>query len=133
MNGLADVISLDSRRRRPKRRDPRPAQASSPVSRRRRVALVCAGVLTLMTGLVLVDHSARPGADAPSPVLVPAGIRQGLYQRALDDLNAACLEPEAHTGLLRQHCVDQAKFLSALPECTADCTHLTSAVLTLRR
>jgi hypothetical protein len=59
-------------------------------------------------------------------------MRQGLYQRALDDVKAACTAPAAGTGFVRQHCVEQARFLQQLPECTGDCLAVTRGVLNLR-
>jgi hypothetical protein len=136
MNGLAEVISLDSRRNRRNRRDPRPETAApslTTVTRRRRLAAFCVAMVALVTGLMLIDQSALPHAGKPSVASLSSELRQGLYQRAVGDISAGCAVPEARTGLLRQHCVEQAKFLAALPECTGDCVRLTDAVLSPRR
>jgi hypothetical protein len=136
MNGLAEVISLEARRNRLNRRDPRadkPAALATPAARLRRLAVFCVGLLTLVAGLMLVDQSALPHSPQSSAALLPDSLRQGLYQRTVDDLTAGCATAQAHSGILRQHCVDQAKFLSALPECTGDCSRLTDAVLKPRR
>jgi hypothetical protein len=47
----------------------------------------------------------------------------------MDDVKAACRVDQARTGALRQHCVDQARFLQQLAECTGDCLALTQGVL----
>src|SRR5436309_1155086 len=118
MNGLAEVISLDARRNRLNRRDRRadtPAGPATPATRLRRLTVFCVGLLTLVAGLMLIDQSALPHSPQSTAALLPDSLRQGLYQRAVADVAAGCATPAAHSGLLRQHCVDQARFLAALP------------------
>ena len=134
MNGLAEVIPIASRRGL-KKGTPSPRvieSALTPQKRRRRLYGFCAMLLGLVFVLVVMDGSVlpHPGSRAPAPL--SAEVRQGLYQRALNDVVAACTVAEAKAGILRQHCVDQARFLQQLPECTGDCTRLTKGVLNQR-
>lgn len=134
MNGLAEVIPIATYRARKKPGTP-PSQASEPVvsaqTRRRRLI----GFLGVLTGavlaLIVVDRTFLSHQASAQPPLT-SEMRQGLYQRALDDVAAACTTPQARIGLLRQHCAEQARFLQQLPECTADCAKLTEALLTRR-
>jgi hypothetical protein len=135
MNGLAEVIPIASRRALKKKGiPPRRAidPAITPQKRRRRLYGFCAILLGLVLGLIALDGSVLPHSRAEVPAPLSSEMRQGLYQRALDDVVSACAVPQAKAGLLRQHCLDQARFLQQLPECTGDCTRLTRGVLNQR-
>jgi hypothetical protein len=135
MSGLADVIPIASRRSRQGRRPNRgaavaPEATFGPHPMRKRVAVFCVGLLLAMGALMLVDRAVASHDVQAQVVAQSSQLRLGLYQRAIADVKAACGLPEAHAGLLRQHCLDQAKFLTQLPECTGDCAQVTAAVLT---
>jgi hypothetical protein len=135
MNGLAEVIPIESRRARRRNGTPPPQVIQTgltAVSRRRRLFTFCAVLLGLVLALVIMDGSVIPHPKASTPAPLTTEMRAGLYQRALNDVVAACTVPQAKTGLLRQHCLDQARFLQQLPECTGDCTRLARGVLNFR-
>jgi hypothetical protein len=136
MSGLADVIPIASRRARTRQRHPEaaktpaPKAALPPLVLRKRVAIFCLGLVASMGVLMLIDHAVASHDVQAQVVAQPSPLRRGLYERAVADVTAACGLPEARAGLLREHCLDQAKFLTHLPECTGDCVRLTTAVLT---
>jgi hypothetical protein len=55
--------------------------------------------------------------------------RQSLYARTLDEVSTICQQEAAASGSLRDHCVEQARFLMQLPECNDACQR--AAALTL--
>ena len=135
MNGLAEVIPIASRRAHRKNGTPPPQVTErllSPQKRRRRVLGFCAVMLGFVLVLIVLDRTVLPHAHASVPPPLSTEVRQGLYQRALDDVAAACGLPQAQTGLLRRHCLDQARFLQQLPECSDDCARLAQDLLNSR-
>jgi hypothetical protein len=60
---------------------------------------------------------------------LPPAVRQDLYERALKEVQGVCLQPVAAQGALREHCLEQARFLQRFPECTGDCQATASHVL----
>jgi hypothetical protein len=135
MNGLAEVIPIASRRSR-KPAPGRPTATAVPVTstRRKRVMAICGGLLALLVGLTIADRALMSHPPALPAASLPQPVRQGLYDRALSDVLASCGLPEAKNGLLRGHCLDQARFLQTMPECAAEgeCLRLTNAVFNLR-
>ena len=137
MNGLAEVIPLSSRR--PRRKGSKapppktpPASGLSDATRRRRALVFAGGLLALLAVLMVGDRFFMHGgavAQAPAGATLPAAIRQGLFARTMADVVASCGLAEARAGILRQHCVDQARLLSELPECDVTCGRLTRAIL----
>jgi hypothetical protein len=132
MNGLAEVIPIAAYRARKKRGAPPPGLIQSVVTaqtRRRRLTIFLSVLAAAVLAMIVMDRTVLPhrAASAPAPLTIEQ--RHGLYQRALDDVVTSCTLPQAKAGLLRQHCVDQARFLSQLAECTGDCTKLTRGVL----
>jgi hypothetical protein len=135
MNGLAEVIPIASRRSRTRKPVPgQPAGAAAPLTgaRRKRVMAICGGLLALMVGLTIADRALMTHPPELPAASLPPAVRQGLYQRALSDVLASCALPEAKSGLVRGHCLDQARFLQTMPECTGECLRLTNAVFNLR-
>jgi hypothetical protein len=132
MSGLAEVISLESRRPGgPRSRhlaDPRP----EPSVRRRRALAFCAALLALFAVLQVTDwwmqRNGRWVAASEIARLSPT-IRDGLFSRTLADTAALCGLPEARSGFLRRYCVRQAQLLVQLPECNADCSRLAAPIL----
>ena len=137
MNGLAEVIPLDSRRRRGKRRgqaqEVRVAApvGPSPAVRRKRLLAFCGALLALIVALIVVDRVvlAQPRGAAGGLGAVAPPVRAALYQRTIADLAATCGLPAARAGLLREHCVDQARFVTAFPECIAECRRLAQVII----
>jgi len=133
MNGPAEIIPID-RALRLRRRSASRLRAHEPVitpqARRRRVLWLCGGLGAVVLALLMVDRAVIPHGAPPAPLTQE--MRQGLYQRALDDVKAACTVPQARTGVLRQHCVEQARFLQQLPDCTGDCLAVARSVLNHR-
>jgi hypothetical protein len=135
MNGLADIIPLDSRRTRSKRA--RSAQQTptraAPNATKRRILAFCAALVGLTGLLLVVDRAviSRPTATAAPAAALSAELRRTLHERTLADVASSCALPEAQVGLLRQHCVDQARFLEKLGQCTGDCARLTADILSV--
>jgi hypothetical protein len=66
--------------------------------------------------------------DAEIRVL-PAAIRAQILQNGASELRTICREPSAVHGPLRARCIEQAKFVLALPECGPACQAAATAVL----
>ena len=60
---------------------------------------------------------------------LPAGQRQSLYARTLEELSTICRDAAATAGELHDHCVAQARFVMELPECGDACQSAAAAVL----
>ena len=130
MNGLAEVIPISSRRAQKQRAGhPSTVRPVAPQQRNRRLIIFCAGLLGLIGALMVIDRVVIPHPPASLSAPLAPEVRQGLYQRTLADVLAACALPAAQGGILRQHCVQQTRFLQDLPECTGECSRLTRAVL----
>jgi hypothetical protein len=148
MNGLAEVISLESWRHRarkgttqaPRKAPPEaapripPTAALAPAVQRRRLVVFCVVLAALMAALMLLDRTVLPHPPAAPPVAsLSAPVRQGLYERTVADVAAGCTGPEATTvRVLRDHCVTQARLLEKLPECTGDCARLARLIIERR-
>jgi len=138
MNEVANVIPLESRRRskRVSSSPPPPGQAPhaaiADAARRRGSTAFCVGLFAICTTLVMVDRSSvahqRPSQAGPVAALL-ASESAGLYERTVTDITATCALRAARSGVLRQHCVQQALFVQRLPQCTGECARLARAVL----
>jgi hypothetical protein len=82
------------------------------------VALVGAGVL-----FTLVD--ARNVRRAQS---LSDATRRELYDHGMQELTTICTLPSAAAGPLREHCLEQARFVALLPECRTECRLAVGAV-----
>jgi hypothetical protein len=120
---VADIVSLASRRQ--VRPPVRPAAAAhTPVRYPWGVAALVA------VGLAFVAAVAVIGGDFGANVrALPAAVRDGLYLRALEDVESACALPAARDGALRDHCLGQARFLLTFSECDARCRQATASIL----
>ena len=129
MRGSGDIIPLWSRTR------PPPASAvplprvidreSRRVKRARHYSLAIFGGASLL----VVAYAAGTLNQAAGLRDVPAPIRAEEYGRALTDVEATCARPEAGSGALHKHCIDQAQFLILFPECDARCRAAADAIL----
>lgn len=75
-------------------------------------------------GATLSRHEENVGIRS-----LPAGERQNLYARTLDELATVCQNAAAAGGDLHDHCVTQARFVLELPECGDACQRTAAAVL----
>jgi hypothetical protein len=81
-------------------------------------------------GLLFVASVALSRAQTVGSIAgLPPTERTAIYQRALDDAEAACAIPTARTGALADHCRSQAEFLILFPECDARCQRIAAAIL----
>jgi hypothetical protein len=120
-----DIIPISSRVR---TRAPEPPAPAPPVPSKRRVPL--AGVVggTMFVALVIgmgIGH--WQGLDRLRTL--PEGVRAAAYRRAFNDVAETCSRPEADSGPMHEHCVEQAQFLIVFPECNADCRRLVDPIL----
>jgi hypothetical protein len=60
---------------------------------------------------------------------LPAPARTQISQESVRELRSVCLESYAVHGPLRDHCVEEARFVLLLPECGPDCRNAANAVL----
>jgi hypothetical protein len=81
---------------------------------------VCLG--TFLTAISLRDKEAAISAWPPEA-------RSQLLQHGLTELRTTCREPYAVEGILRDHCIEEARLMLALPECGATCRTDASATL----
>ena len=121
---FGDIIPLASRR--PASPSPSPPALAT---RRRWESLggaIC--IALLMGGIgglgVLCESRARSDL-AP----VPAAERSAIVRRAHAELEATCRLSGAASGVLRDHCVETARFVLLFPECDAACAQTARALL----
>jgi hypothetical protein len=89
------------------------------------IVLVTALILATVIDLVIFsEHWAEQSIRA-----LPPGARHDLYERTLTEVGAVCVQPFAAEGALREHCLEQARFLHQFSECTGDCRVIVSRVL----
>lgn len=122
MSHVDDVIPIASRRH------ASPVVAGpdrvAPSRRNRRwIALFIASVLA--AGGLFVLAQDRVGQIAR---LSPAH-RAVIFARAREDMFETCTLPEADTGPLREHCLNQAVFVVQFPECNGACQQAARALL----
>jgi hypothetical protein len=88
--------------------------------RRRRATLIpfFAGLALLMTVVLLVGSQARQAAEIER---LPVGAQTTLYQQTLREVRSICAQPAATDGVLREHCLAQAHFVTLFPECDPAC------------
>jgi hypothetical protein len=129
MSGSGDIIPLWSRDRpAPASAQPLPVAADRAAARVRRArgySLMAVAAAALLVAGIAVGQWNR----VTSLRHVPPSIRAVEYRRALQDAEETCARPESATGMLRQHCVDQAQFLILFPECDARCRGVVEAIL----
>ena len=60
---------------------------------------------------------------------LPPGARAQIFQQSLTEVRSTCIEAYAQRGPLREHCIDQARFLMLFPECGSECRTAANVVL----
>lgn len=100
---------------------------AQPTSKRRLTFIALITVLVLGGAVVGLAWSER-GLDRGVRGL-PSELRGEVYARALAEILAVCARPAAASGALREHCLEQARFVARFPECSADCQAAVSRVL----
>jgi hypothetical protein len=60
---------------------------------------------------------------------LPAATRSQLLEHGRAELRTMCREPSAADGPLREHCIEEARLVLALPECGPECRLVATAVL----
>jgi hypothetical protein len=89
------------------------------------IALVTAlSLAAFVAALMGIEHRAEQSIRG-----LPPAIRHDVYEGTLSEIRRVCLQPTALQGALREHCLQQARFLERFPECTADCQAAVSRVL----
>ncbi|HLK92141.1 MAG TPA: hypothetical protein VKZ18_19770 [Polyangia bacterium] len=98
--------------------------APGPVRSPRGVAAAISG------GLLFVAIVALSQLDLGGKIRdLPPAARGDVFRRSLDDVQASCTLASARDGLLREHCLAQARFVLLFPECDAHCRALASSIL----
>jgi len=85
------------------------------------------GTLAVLLGLAYV--LATPRREAAQLRQLPDGAREALYQRTLAETSSLCRLPAAASGVVRDHCLEEARFLLMFPECDRDCRFAAGSVL----
>jgi hypothetical protein len=101
---------------------PRP----SPSRTERSFAAPALGLLALLVVGIWTALALRKEAAVRA---LPASTRAQILQHGLAELRTICREPGAAQGPLRERCVEQAKFVLALPECGPQCRAVAIPVL----
>ncbi len=107
----------------------RPSGPSRDAQKERRarwilLALVVAALALYWGGVALSHREAVAGLRE-----LPAETRHTLFVETLGELTSVCRGSPAATGILRDHCIDQARFLVQLPECTDACQRTVALIL----
>ena len=88
------------------------------------LVLIVAALALFWGGVVLSHREAVVGLRE-----LPAETRHTLFVETLGELTSVCRGSPAATGILRDHCVDEARFVVQLPECTDACRHAVALIL----
>jgi len=125
MSNLAKILFLPSRPRASSGEHP----LVNPAARERRARWVFLAILAGALGLFGLGSYLQTH-DEPDDIhrLTPA-VRLSLYQRTLEEVETLCHQPAASAGALRDHCVEQARFVEQLPECKDACRRSANIVL----
>ena len=93
-----------------------------------RSALPVVGGFVLLFGLAFA--AGMPRHDTAQLRRLPEDARTALYQRTLLEVTSVCSTPvAAEGGVLRDHCLAQARFVRTFPECDQDCQRAARAVM----
>jgi hypothetical protein len=88
------------------------------------LVLVIAAFALFWAGVTLSNREAMVGLRE-----LPAEARHTLFVETLGELTGVCRGLPAATGILRDHCVEEARFVVQLPECTAACQRAVALIL----
>jgi hypothetical protein len=105
------------------------ARELDPAQRERRARWIVLAMLIGGLGLFWAGTALSLREDATGIRELPAQVRRGLYTRTLDEVETLCRQESASAGSLRDHCVEQARFVMQLPECTEDCRHAAAMIM----
>jgi hypothetical protein len=126
MSAPGTIISLrDRAHRKQRKQDGSSERRSRGESRRAAITALVAVLALLGAGLCFTRIDARDARQAES---LPAQTRSELYAHGMEELTTICLQPSAVAGSLREHCLEQARFVVLLPECKSDCRSAVGAV-----
>lgn len=122
MDKLGTIIAL------PRGRGGAEAGRSDDVSHRGRATLLplLGGLALLLATLFMVGSQTRKTAELEE---LPVAVRASLYQQTLNELRSVCTQPAAGSDLLHEHCLAQAHFVTAFPECDVGCRLAAGTVL----
>lgn len=118
MASYGDIIPISSRRRGP------PADGPNTTRRGPLPVLLFLVVLVAIGAIgMFLQSRAREAARSNA-----AEARQAIFSRAYLDLVKTCTLPDAARGPVREHCLQQAKFVLQLPECGPVCVKAARAI-----
>ena len=105
---------------------PLPPPATGPEPARSYAVPIFAFLALLVVGILFGLTQVQQGGSIAA---LPAGARAQLFRDSLAEVQSTCLEPYAARGSLRDHCVEQARFVLRFPECGPECRRAANAVL----
>lgn len=101
--------------------------APPPAARWRSRAMVVLAVLTvLLAGFLVATAQIHKGASIRK---LPLESRARIFSQASAELRSICLEDYAARGPVRDHCIEEARFILRFPECGRECQAAANAVL----
>jgi hypothetical protein len=121
-----DIIPISSRR--PRLRAPVPAPASPPSAAEPRRIPILAVVVGAALAAMIAGMAIGQWRGVDRIRSLPDGVRAAAYARALGDIEQTCAPPPENDPL-RQHCREQAQYVTIFPECDATCRQLVEPLL----
>jgi len=128
MPRLAKVLVLPVRKRRASAAAS-PSGPQDPAPRERRARRATLALLALTLGVPAIGKLVSLREDTRAVGRLAPSERALLYRHAIEEVEAACLQPGADQGTLRRHCVEQAQFVLLFPECDDTCRRAATAML----
>jgi hypothetical protein len=80
----------------------------------------------LLVGLVIVVAQNREQEFTRD---LPPEARALIFRQSLVEVGSTCVETYAARGPLREHCIEQARFILQFPECGPECRTVANTVL----
>lgn len=96
----------------------------------RPIGLALFVLLVLSLGIVVAALTGTPRMTSVHEL--PPGLRSAMYRGTLWEVRDVCGTSSAAAGVLREHCIGQARFLSGFPECDAECRQLAHRIVLTR-
>ena len=81
--------------------------------------------LVLVALLIVVAQNREQGFIRD----LPPEARAHMFHQSLTEVRSTCVETYAAHGPLREHCVEQARFILRFPECGPECRTVANTVL----